>query len=232
MKAVILQYFGLGDNIFTIELCNRLIQDGYEIIYPVMPHFVEGLQRAYPHIKWVNYQEFPADYNCKEDKVINGLRHIPVRWSDGWNKTPYRDCMANKYKMFGLDWQIWRDGAMWQRDSMREDTLYQVATEFGNDYRLISDTFGSDFGNKVKIEKSGTIPNIAIEFYEGFSLFDWAKVIENATEIHVVSSSIIYLLEMLDLRAKEVHLYQRSIAGQGFDTVDYILQRHKYIFHK
>lgn len=242
MKAVILQPFGIGDQIFTITICNLLIADGYHVIYPTQPHFVEGLQRAYPQIEWVNCNEFKADYNCKVDKEINGIRHIPLRWSDGWNGTPYRDCMANKYKMYDLDWQSWRDGAMWQMDS-KEDRLLEMfgGVDEVNKYVLKNMTFGSEMKQHVPIrledEFSCENPNgkhvINMDGFGklGYSLFDWAKVLENVGEIHTVSTSIIYILEMLDLKAKEVHLYNRPIAGQGFDNIDYILTKHKYIFH-
>ncbi len=230
-KAVMLQPFGLGDNIFTITLCNLLIQDGYEIIYPVQAHFIEGLQRAYPHINWVSCKEYAADYNCKEDKVINGVRHIPIRWSDGWNGTPYTKCMSNKYEMYGLDWHIWRDGAMWQRDEAKEESLYQMLTGGKTPYRLVNDTFGSELKHKVNIPNSASWKTIRMSAIDGYSLFDWAKVIENATEIHTVSTSIIYILEMLELKCKEVNLYNRPIKGQGLDNIDYILERHKYVFH-
>lgn len=64
------------------------------------------------------------------------------------------------------------------------------------------------------------------------SLFDWATVIQKAAAIHTVNTSIIYLLEMLELEAPEVHLYQRTIKGQTFDNIKYILKRHKYVFHE
>lgn len=205
---------------------------------------MEGLQRAYPQIEWVNCNEFRADYNCKVDTEINGMRHIPLRWSDGWNGTPYRDCMANKYKMYDLDWQMWRDGAMWQRDEEKENKLLDNfgGVEEVSKYVLVNMTFGSDMKHHVPIklehEFSCENPNgkhvIDMGGYGrlGYSLFDWAKVLENVEEIHTVSTSIIYILEMLDLKAKEVNLYNRTIKGQGFETVDYILQKHKYVFHK
>ena len=64
----------------------------------------------------------------------------------------------------------------------------------------------------------------------GFSLFDWHLVIEKATEIHTVGTSINYLIELLDINSKEVNLYKRLPDENHFHNYDYILKRHKYIY--
>jgi hypothetical protein len=62
---------------------------------------------------------------------------------------------------------------------------------------------------------------------EGYSLFDWAAVMEQAVEIHTVSTSIIYLLELLHLRA---HIYIRRPDERSHSYYDYLLEQ-KHILH-
>jgi hypothetical protein len=49
---------------------------------------------------------------------------------------------------------------------------------------------------------------IDLSFINGYTLFDWSKVIENATEIHTVDTSVIYLVEKLTTKSK-LYLYPR-----------------------
>lgn len=151
---------------------------------------------------------------------------------------PYKDCMKSKYGMFEQDWHRWREGAMWIRDEYREKELqYRILKDEdyvfnGKPYCLVNQKFGTNSQLHKSILPETGLPVFNMAALSGYSLFDWAKLIENASEIHAVSTSIIYLLEMLDLKAPEVHLYNRTIKGQGFDNIDYLLTKHKYIFHE
>ena len=64
----------------------------------------------------------------------------------------------------------------------------------------------------------------------GFSLFDWSLVIEKATEIHTVGTSINYLIELLEIEGKEVVLYKRLPDENHYENYDYILEKHSYIY--
>lgn len=230
MKIAPLQYFGTGDVHFCQTIANKWIGEGHEVVWGVLPHFVEGLNRAFPKVKFVDYRTLPIDYNRMDEHDSNGYRVIPLRWSVELMGVPYKDCMKSKYMLFDMDWRTWKDGAMWKRDEGKEDEVYSPL--IGQKYRFINTMFGSDMTRGVNIPRSNEVMNIVMTHNKNYSLFDYAKVLENATEIHTVSTSIIYLLECLELKAKEVHLYQRPIKGQEFDNVDYILQRHSYVFHK
>jgi hypothetical protein len=65
----------------------------------------------------------------------------------------------------------------------------------------------------------------------GFSLFDWYLVIEKATEIHTVGTSINYIIELLEIESKNVFLYKRLPDENHFQNYDYILKRHSYIYN-
>lgn len=233
--VVVNQFFGIGDVIFEQTIVNK-IANGRRIIWPVLPQFVEQLNRAYPDIEFVAHGYFPIDAERRdryfaiigdEKKRINA-EVLPMRWCDTNMMVPYSRCMEVKYTYFGDDYKTWKEKAMWKRDTDREDELFHLLQLDGKEYTLTNRFFGS---NSQFIAK---MPSSAVEMYtrEGFSLFDWAKVIENASAIHTVSTSIVYLLELLDLKAQEVHLYARKPLEQNLDTVKYLLERHKYVLHE
>jgi hypothetical protein len=65
----------------------------------------------------------------------------------------------------------------------------------------------------------------------GFSLFDWYLVIEKATEIHTVGTSINYIIELLEIESENVFLYKRLPDENHFQNYDYILKTHSYIYN-
>lgn len=244
-----LQSFGIGDIIFCQTLANEWIAEGHDVLWGVQKDWIEGLQRAYPNVQWVDYRTLPFNYMRQDehDHQWNGqtYRVIPLRWSVENCGVQYKDCMKSKYAMFGKDWQDWRKGAMWQRDKDKEYILLNEAPNtdlpFGEEstigqYNLIHEEFGSDvqFTRRIKVDNG--LPNVYVRQIPGYSLFDWAAVYENATTIHAVSSSNIYIMEMLDLKATEIKLYKRDRVinlktyTEPHSHYDYILQKHKYIF--
>lgn len=235
------QYFGIGDVIFCQTLVNQ-IANGNPIVWPVMPQFVEGLNRAYPHITFVDWRTFKIDYERKDQYEIDIEPYgkctvLPIRWADNIMKVPYTHCMRAKYDLYGLDYRDWKDKAMWERDKLREAELmleYDYSSDLETMYPFIFKNviFGSDCKLKINIKDvtfSG-IPTIEMYPIDRFSLFDWAAIIRCAEQIHTVSSSILYMLELLPLQAKEIHLYARKPIETHFKNVDYLFTK-PYILH-
>jgi hypothetical protein len=71
----------------------------------------------------------------------------------------------------------------------------------------------------VPIETDSTFQRINMDILDGFTLFDWAKIIENASEIHTVSTSNLFLLETLNLSANKVNIYPRRPRENNFDGI-------------
>jgi hypothetical protein len=233
MTIIPLQFFGIGDVVFTITLIKR-IANGRNILWPVMSHFVEGLQRAYPDITFVDYKNVPVNYELKHQCVvtlpnIGDCTIIPIRWADSIMKVPYTHCMRAKYDMYGMDYRDWKESAMWKRDIDIEQMFWiKLGLSPFVDYTLINEIFGSDSQLKANIPMT---PNaIKMQTIEGFSLMDWAFIIQNSTAIHTVSTSILFLLELLDLKCIP-HLYDRHPIEKGFKNVDYLFTK-PYILHQ
>lgn len=231
------QFFGAGDAIFIQSLLRQLCEPGDKILYPIMPQFVDGFNRAYPNVTFIDYGLMKINYDNKTEVRTKDMRILPIRYADQLLKVPYHRCMAAKYELFGLDWNTWRDvkpkrGMEWHVG--KELNLYwdlmRADSPMGG-YNLISPYYGSNSQFKAPIEVSNGLPNVYMNSVEGYSLFDWSLLIENATTIHAVSSSIVYLLELLDLNATEVHLYGRHHEKETWlKNIEYLLTKN-YITH-
>lgn len=232
MIIVPIQYFGLGDIIFEQTLV-RKIANGSAILWPVAPQFKDGLQQAYPDITFADRTKMDIDYNRQDDYVQNDMRCLPFRWADAILQVPYTQCMSSKYQLYNQDYRTWKEQAMWHRDSDKEDELFKSFGCDKGEYVFTNVFFGSESQLRISVpmQESWNLPLIEMRTIPRFSLFDWAKVLENANEIHTVSTSILFLLEMLDLKAKEVHLYCRKPIEHNFDNIEYLLERHNYKLH-
>ena len=92
-------------------------------------------------------------------------------------------------------------------------------------YVLISKNYGSPpHFKKFDIKEPTDIKKVYLDFYEGFSLFDWCKVVENAKEIYMIDSSLNYILEKI--KSNVVYLYSRR--PNNWSEINYIFKK-KYI---
>lgn len=215
----------LGDAIWSQTLIREL-SNGKPIIWGIEPQFVQGLQKAYPDIFWIDVKALNPDYqHFLLDCIIGGVRVIPIGHSNAIMKVPYTQCMSSKYEMYDLDWKTWKN-TMYQRDLESEKRLFEkLGLKEGEEYNLINKRFRSDEKRQVDIKLDNGLKTIEMTNLIGYSLFDWSYIIENATYIHTVSTSILFVLELLELKAKEVHLYCRKPEELHFKNVDYIFTK-------
>lgn len=186
------------------------------------------MNEAYPSVTFIDKRLINVNFNIREFTTIGDMLIVPIRFSDSIMKVPYSDCMKSKYMLFDMDWKYWKEYAMWRRNSSKE---IQLAKDLGiqpnEKFVLVNNTFKNDCSGKINIPiEGGRI--IEMKPTPGYSLFDWAYVISIASEIHTVSSSIIYLLEMLKLKANNISIYIRRPQEDNHDNYSYLLQRHNY----
>lgn len=227
---IINQPFGLGDHLFIIALLRQFISNGHKIIVPVVPQY-SAIGKHFPEITFIDKSILTIDYERKDEYDLNGATVIPLRFADGILKLPFTDCMKSKYLYFGKDWQDWR-GCSWVRDTAKEDELYYnvLGLKDGEKYNLINSTFRSNSTGKVNVHLSGGDRKVFMKEVAGFTLLDWSKVIERANTIHTVSTAINYIIEILPLAAREIHLYVRRPDEKNFANIDFLFTK-KYRLH-
>lgn len=227
-KLIINQFQGLGDVIFSMSLINEWIKKGFEVIWPVVDGYV-NIQKHYPKVKFVPKDSLKINYHSRTFDDTPEGKVIPIYWAHAAQGLPYTKVMQCKYGWFKADWRKWKE-AMYERDRAAEDALFYDVLGLSDDkpYTLINKHFRTDQSGVVKVEANG----VELRNIPGFTLMDWSKVIENAAEIHTVGTSINYLIELLDCKAKEIHLYLRQPDEKTFDGYKFMLtDKYKYIFH-
>jgi hypothetical protein len=227
MNNIVLQPHGIGDHIFCQQLIKEIANG--PIIWPVLDKFLPGLKAAYPDVTWIPTGIIPGTWeNIKRDQAIQNNRIIPIRFADQIQRVPYQFCMRSKYDMYQLDWKTWNQ-TMYCRNMEKELQLFDLVVSNPDEpFCLVNRNFTSVGNKAVQIKPDSGLQIVEMQEYSGYSLFDWSLVIEKATEIHTVSTSIIYLLELLDLKCKDPHIYIRRPDESNHKNYDYILRKHHY----
>lgn len=226
---IINQFFGIGDVIFCINIAREYIAKGHWVIWPVESQYV-AIGKHYPDITFVDKSLLAINYESKEEVYGNGFRIIPLRWSHHICKVQFKDCMKSKYMMFDRDWSEWKKNAEFISDEKSENALMKhLGIRPGDKYILVNTKFRSNNTGdaRIKIDPKG-MKVVEMSSIEGFTLIDWSAVIQNATEIHTVSTSIIYLLELLAPLPAKIFIYIRKPDEVNHENYQYILRSNQY----
>jgi hypothetical protein len=123
--------------------------------------------------------------------------------------------MEAKYKYVGADWSDWSKFFNFKRNKKKEDTLYydMLGLKDDTEYAVINNTYGTPPGVVECIHMKDlklNVPNFKMEQIDGFTIFDWCKVFQNAREIHTVETCFHYLIEKMDNIENTTKLYAYS----------------------
>lgn len=229
--CLIYQPCGLGDIFFLQKVCKLYIEKGYRIIYPVvyeyewLNDYIDGIE----FISWgdkehklTHMDRLPENivfpYKEKYDPYSDHIFTDNFVFINGF-KQPQGKIMDFKYINLGLSFDDWSDYFTFNRNKEKEDKLFYeiLGLKDGEEYVFVNRNYQmrpqvlsynaisndpSHYGKKV----------VEMGIYDDFSLFDWCKVIENASEIHMIETSLNYVLETNEMKnkiTKNLNLYHR-----------------------
>lgn len=241
--CLIYQPCGLGDILFLQKICSIYRNKGYKIIFPVvyeyewLNNYIDGVE----FISWGDkekklthmdklpeniqfpYKEF-YDPNLQniftEDFVfLNFFKPINGR------------VMEFKYSSLNIDHNDWSNYLIFKRDIDKENKLYYDVLKLNEsdnfvfvnrNYQMRPNVM---FYDKISIDESHYNKKVVeMSIIDGFSIFDWCKVIEKASEIHTIETSLNYVLESNEMKnkiTKNINLYHRY---NNFNEVDYLFK--------
>ena len=198
---------GIGDIFFLQFVARKYISMGYNIIWPLR-NDVLWIKDYIPDICFCSEDDdfFGKEYYGKDLIFISpNFVYLGLKCAHGWG-TGYTHIMKSKYQLLNLDWNDWNSGFLFNRNFEKENELYYNVLGLNNNskYVLWNNMASVDIRTtNILDDLSFDYPTIKLKYIDGFSLFDWCKVFENATEIHTVHTGINYLLDRLNLKAKK-----------------------------
>ena len=240
MKNVIIkQGAGIGDILFSLKIA-KIIHEKYgsQIIWPLHTFVLKELREyiKVPYIKWVDEKDYDWLNNYKYFtktsgpisswvgphviKINNDTIIFPLCEAAQTPTGKFKggSIMCQKYETFKLSFENWQDSIVIQRNKEKEEDLFYNVLQLNDEdeYTYVHRKFNARPGLPVD---SLFMPDVIIKpvgkvvegnLIPGFCVFDWLKVFENAKDIHVVSTSLFYILEALDKKLPEIKIYNRN----------------------
>jgi len=238
-KYLFNQPAGIGDILFLMAIAQKYHKEGHEIIWPTAVHY-HNIQKNFPEVKFMRegtfglYDVYDAKREIYED---DNYKVFPFRWADtifNNGKTNLTTGMADKYRMVNLPLDMWRTYEITRDYEMEEKLFAALGLHKGEEYNLINENQTRIF-QKTRINPNNGLKNVymnRVEFED--NMLDWLGVMYNATTIHTVSTSLIWILDRLDdLPAKEQHIYTRiwdTKKENPHEDIDYIMKK-DFIYH-
>jgi len=202
MKVIINQPFGIGDILFLSPLINQL--DIEEAIWPIVDHYYWVSEYLnIPNVKFIKQSEFNRINYQNYNEIPFQFAHSLVSKAE--------DCMKAKYMLLNANPELWRT-LNFDRNKEKEIKLKQYLNISPNDeFIFVNNNFaGPEYNYKVDIKPQTDLRIIYQEYIEGFTLLDWCGVLEQAKEIHTVSTALFFVIEALKLKNTSLHLYPRK----------------------
>lgn len=223
MKVIINQPFGIGDILFLSPLITQL--DVEHIVWPVVDHYywIKDYIKI-NNLSFIKFSEFsPSNY---EEYVEVPLQHAHSLIPQA------EDCMQAKYILLEANPELWRT-LNFNRNQEKENKLKQYLNiSYNDEFIFINNHFaGPEFNYKVDINLETDLRIIYQEYIEGFTLLDWCGVLEQAKEIHTVSTSLFFVIEALKLEKTSLHLYPRKPLDKDLSPIKTLINN-KWIHHE
>jgi len=228
-NALIFLPGGLGDILFMQKMAHLFIEDGYNVIWPVFHEF-RWLKEYIPEIDWVvlkNWDigkplpdvEFPGkEYYSNKTPIFQTEEFL---YYNGHGNDEYGPEMQRKYNVVDAEWRDWRDYIKFERNTKKEDELFYdvLGLKDGEEYVYVNRNWQTRPTKEIYSGISADPETYGCKVIEhgiidGFSIFDWCKVLENAKGFYMIETSLNYLLEVPDLfdrvKDKPLHLWHRT----------------------
>jgi hypothetical protein len=222
--CLIYQPLGIGDVFYCQGIGKHYLNKGYRVIWPLASHVM--YLKNYIDSPGIEFIDIASDFPEKEKYM--------EQYNDPWNLHPmntegdfvflslsnaqYRvkdsSLMISKYELVGLDFHTWRDNFNFIRNTERENNLYYNILGLNDDepYVFLNKKYGTPPNyNEAPFSIDTNNKIIEMQFIPGDNLFDWLKVIENASMVVTVDTSYQYLMEKMDtLKATDFYCYPRN----------------------
>lgn len=206
MNAIIKQPAGLGDIFFCQKIANRVRAQGYKIIWPVIPQFL-WIKNYIDNVEFVDANDNPFINVLKsiDDMVFTQFYgdDVVINLQNADKIHRGMSVMLAKYRCVNITPDNWADHFNFKRNIARENELFYdvLGLKDTTQFALKNFKFASPPHEQVCQRALdahvGDLEEIHMQSLSEFTLLDWCKVLEHATAIHTVETSLNYVIEKL-----------------------------------
>ena len=231
--CLIKQPAGLGDILYTQKIAEHYRSLGYRILWPVISSYA-WLKDYIKGVTFINEErDFPYKnfYNSTIVDIAEeeGFIYVPLQYAD--LRFPDMKIMESKYRLAGIPSEGWQDSLSIKRNRKKEDELFYnvLGLEDDKEYCFINKMWGppTDIKRNSSLKVDESSLGVELRLIDGYTLFDWSKVVEKASSIHITHTSIAYMIENLNLSAQKLNQYLPEMQKQ-FDQVGNLFSKVKW----
>lgn len=232
--CLIKQPAGLGDILYSQKIAKQFKSQGYKIDWYVISSFMW----IRDYIKGINFIDKKTDeiYTPLNDSQMysriflgnhpfsnEDMTYLPLLFAH--HHYPKMKVMNSKYKMANIDDSDWANYLTYKRFNDKEDKLFYeiLGLKDGEEYCLISEKINSYGSEILKTNYQGSLKKVYLDYIDGFTIIDWCKVIEKASEIHFTDSSATLITETLNLSTDKLFVYSRR--KNDYSEIDYLYKK-------
>lgn len=187
---------------------------GYEIIWPLrddilwIKDYIDGITFCSRNDSFIGKEYYGQDLVIISPQFVYLGIMRPHLWSIGDNKI-----MSSKYHVMNMDWENWSKDFIFNRKEEKEANLYYniLGLKDDSEFILINNFYNTDNRNSNLLKpEQFNLPVVELKIIDGYTLFDWCKVIERAKKIYTINTSINYLIDVLDTTFDEYVIYAHN----------------------
>ena len=228
-NALIFLPGGLGDILFIQKLAHLFMEDGYKVTWPVFSEFY-WLKEYIPDINWIVLDNWDVGKSLPDidfpGKKYYSNKTLTFETEDFlyYNGHGNDECgpeMQRKYNVISVDWRDWKNYVRFNRNTEKENDLFYNVLGVKDDEEFVYvNRHWQTRPNKEYFSSISVDPQdygcrvIEHDIIEGFSIFDWCKVLEKSKGIYSIETSLNYVLESPDMfhtiKSKLLHLWHRT----------------------
>lgn len=246
--CLIYQPCGLGDILFLQKISYITSKNGYDVVHPVINEYswlndyVKNKKITFP--SWgdqdshINGPPLPENvvFPYKEEYWPNKQDFISEEFMYLNFFLPFNGpVMASKYNKFNIDYSDWSKyiGLNFDRNYKKEKELFFDVLDIkeneeyifvNRNYQMRPDikTFNRISNNPIHYNNKRVVE---LNINKDFTMFDWSLVLENAQQIHMIETSLNYIIEsdLVNLDSDRQGLFLYSRYG-SFNEVEYLFK--------
>jgi len=225
--CLIKQPAGIGDVFFCQKIAKAMMSQGYQIVWPLRPDIVW----IRDYIKDIYFPSVDDSFPGKD--IFDSASGYVIEKNGAFISTATADIthndgktMSSKYSMVGLDYDDWQDYFDFDRNLDKENELYYNVLGLTDDaeFIFINNLYNTDIKNSnLFSENNFDLPVVELKILDGFTLFDWCKVLEKAKKIYTINTSINYIIEVIDTSYDEYVIYAHDEKNKT--EIDYLFKK-------
>ena len=212
------QPYGLGDVIICEPIARYYYGLGYKIKYWVIDEY-KWIQDYIPYIDFISISDNYTTSNqviFEENYIYLPLKHLILSNPQEYRGTGW---LYDKYEIAKMDHDLWKTFE-YTRNIEKENELYNHLDLENKEYILVNEY--SSVGHRL-LNITSNYEIIKMSNIKGYTMLDWYKVMENAKEVHTVSTSTSFPL--IKMKHPHVTIYNRKNLNDGtFDSIKEIFK--------